>query len=124
MADAQWLRDNAEILNLANKESLIEFADDYEKLEAENKAIIRRAEAAEEDWQLAEKQIKELKIENAKLNIILFHRENGLSHPDFNAEIEISKQAERIKELEVENKRLEKLASQLCEERNKALGIP
>jgi len=35
----------------------------------------------------------------AKLNIILYHRENGLSHPDFKPEIEISKQAERIEEL-------------------------
>ena len=34
--------------------------------------------------------------EIAKLNIILYHRENGLSHPDFKAEIEISKQAEEI----------------------------
>ena len=52
-------------------------------------------------------QTKGLKAENAKLNIILYHRENGLSHPDFNAEIEISKQAERIKELEddIENRR-------------------
>ena len=48
-----------------------------------------------------QERIQELKIENAKLNIILYHRENGLSHPDFNAEIEISKQAERIKELEL-----------------------
>lgn len=47
-----------------------------------------------------QERIKELKVENAKLNIILYHRENGLSHPDFKPEIEISKQAERIKELE------------------------
>jgi hypothetical protein len=44
--------------------------------------------------------IKELESENKKLNIILFHRENGLSHPDYNMEIELSKQAERIQELE------------------------
>jgi len=42
----------------------------------------------------------------AKLNIILYHRENGLSHPDFKPEIEISKQAERIEELENENQLL------------------
>lgn len=47
-------------------------------------------------------KIKELILENAKLNIILYHRENGLSHPDFKPEIEISKQAEKIKELEEE----------------------
>ena len=49
---------------------------------------------------IRDERIEELKIENAKLNIILYHRENGLSHPDFKPEIEISKQAERIKELE------------------------
>lgn len=53
--------------------------------------------------------IQELKAENAKLNIILYHRENGLSHPDFKAEIEISKQAEQITELEAELTRLRKL---------------
>ena len=54
-------------------------------------------------------RITEIKAENAKLNIILYHRENGLSHPDFKAEIEISKQAERIKGLEDELTRLRKL---------------
>lgn len=57
-------------------------------LEAENLRLCAKLAA----------QAKEL----AKLNIILYHRENGLSHPDFNAEIEISKQAEeigRLKEL-------------------------
>ncbi len=66
---------------------------EYEKLVLDNTELQER--------------IQELKIENAKLNLILYHRENGLSHPDFNAEIEISKQAERIKELEldIENRR-------------------
>jgi len=40
--------------------------------------------------------------ENAKLNIILYHRENGLSHPDLQAEIDKSK----LIEIEAENKRL------------------
>ncbi len=57
-------------------------------------------EEYEDKIEVLNKRIEELEIENAKLNIILYHRENGLSHPDFNAEIEISKQAERIKELE------------------------
>lgn len=60
----------------------------------------RQLNEAEDEILQQAKRVTELKIENAKLNIILFHRENGLSHPDFNAEIEISKQAERIKELE------------------------
>lgn len=37
MADPQWLRDNAEELNIANADILREFADDYEQLQAENK---------------------------------------------------------------------------------------
>lgn len=37
---------------------------------------------------------KRLKAENAKLNIILFHRENGLDHPDLQVEIDKSKFAE------------------------------
>ena len=45
-------------------------------------------------------RIKELEANNGKLNIILYHRENGLSHPDFKSEIKISKQAEQIEELE------------------------
>lgn len=57
-----------------------------------------------------DEQIQELKTENAKLNIILYHRENGLSHPDFNAEIEISKQAERIEELETALQRIDNWA--------------
>ena len=60
-----------------------------------------------------QERIEELKIENAKLNIILYHRENGLSHPDFNAEIEISKQAERIKGLEIDKENLRQYASGL-----------
>lgn len=52
--------------------------------------------------QKVEEYIKQLQAENAKLNIILYHRENGLSHPDLQAEIDKSKFAE----LEAENKKL------------------
>ena len=47
---------------------------------------------------------EKLAVENAKLNLILFHRENGLAHPDLNVEIDKSKFAE----VEAENKRLKK----------------
>lgn len=40
-----------------------------------------------------EKAYDILKAENAKLNLILFHRENGLSHPDLKGEIAKSKMA-------------------------------
>ncbi len=43
--------------------------------------------------------IAELDAELAKLNIILYHRENGLSHPDLQAEIDKSKFAELEAEL-------------------------
>ena len=33
------------------------------------------------------KLINDLDAENAKLNVILYHRENGLSHPDLQGEI-------------------------------------
>ena len=39
------------------------------ELEAENKAVLRRAEAAEEDWQLAEAENKKL-IEGQKAKTI------------------------------------------------------
>jgi uncharacterized small protein (DUF1192 family) len=45
--------------------------------------------------------IKKLTAENAKLNIILFHKENGLSHPDFKPELEIARlidENEKLKE--------------------------
>ena len=47
-------------------------------------------------------QILKLKAEIAKLNLILFHRENGLSHPDLQKEIEKSELAE----LKTENEAL------------------
>ena len=43
---------------------------------------------------------EKLAVENAKLNLILFHRENGLAHPDLNVEIDKSKFAEVEAELE------------------------
>ncbi len=76
---------------------------DYEKV----------AELLIEKCDKLRERIEELKIENAKLNIILYHRENGLSHPDYAAEIEISKQAERIKELEIDKENLRQYASGL-----------
>ncbi len=39
MANPQWLRDNAEKLNIANASQFKEFADDYEQLQAENKKL-------------------------------------------------------------------------------------
>ena len=54
-----------------------------------------------------EEQVKGLEKENKKLNIILYHRENGLSHPDLQGEIDKSKFAE----LEAEKRRLEKVIS-------------
>ncbi len=41
-----------------------------------------------------------LQAENAKLNIILYHRENGLSHSDFQKEIDTSRFAELLAENE------------------------
>lgn len=61
---------------------------------------IEEVEWLQDKLKAKSERIQELKAENAKLNIILYHRENGLSHPDFKAEIEISKQSEQIKGIE------------------------
>ncbi len=53
-------------------------------------------------------EIADLKDEIAKLNIILYHRENGLSHPDLQGEIDKSILAE-------ENKRLREEMNQLID---------
>lgn len=45
------------------------------------------------------KEAERLQAENKKLNIILFHRENGLSHPDLQVEIDKSKFMELQAEL-------------------------
>ena len=47
-------------------------------------------------------QLNAAEGENMKLNIILFHRENGLAHPDLQGEIEKSKMAEKLKAAEGE----------------------
>ncbi len=46
------------------------------------------------EFKQLEERIAELEAENKKLNIILYHRENGLSHPDLQGEIDKSKFAE------------------------------
>ena len=36
------------------------------------------------------KKIDEMRAENQKLNLVLYHSENGLSHPDLKPEIELA----------------------------------
>jgi len=47
-----------------------------------------------------QEEINRLTAENQKLNIILFHRENGLAHMDLNPEIMVSKIAELKAEID------------------------
>ena len=51
-----------------------------------------------------------------KLNIILFHRENGLSHPDLKGEIKKSKMAEQLAKAEGENELLKAQLSKYLNE--------
>lgn len=81
-------------------------------------AICKALEAAKEvtdKWHKAytcaenyQKMYEQLQTENTKLNIILYHRENGLSHPDLQEEIDKSKLVElqaKLKEQAEESKR-------------------
>ena len=61
-------------------------------------------------------QLAEAKGENMKLNIILFHRENGLSHPDLKGEIKKSKMAEQLAKAEGENELLKAQLSKYLNE--------
>ena len=71
-----------------------------EPVESEEFTKIDKRARCDCDLCKAHDEIDRLKEENKKLNLILYHRENGLNHPDYKAEIEISKQAERIEKLE------------------------
>ncbi len=75
-----------------------------------------------------EERVVELETENKKLNIILYHRENGLSHPDLQGEIDKSKfaelEAEVVKQKDEELRLLRRI-EQLIIEKHKlrtALG--
>ena len=63
----------------------------YEEANRTAKSLV--ASLAEKDKQIEELEAdnERLKEEVAKLNIILYHRENGLSHPDLQQEIDKSK---------------------------------
>lgn len=53
--------------------------------------------AFQEDLLVANKKLDRLEAELKKLNLILYHRENGLAHPDLQGEIGKSKLAEENK---------------------------
>lgn len=55
-------------------------------------------------------QLSEAQKENQKLNIILYHRENGLFHPDFQKEINTSRFAEMEAQLSTYEKALKMAA--------------
>lgn len=61
--------------------------------------------------------IEQLQVVNKKLNLILYHRENGLSHPELNNEILQSKLAETEAENKQYGEALEKYGRHLrsCE---------
>ena len=84
-------------VDIEDSKELQEFLSQYGAYMAQAIKLIEKL-TTERNQQTA--RIKELKKANTELNIILFHRENGLGHPDFKAEIELSKQAEKIKVLE------------------------
>ena len=84
-------------VDIEDSKELQEFLSQYGAYMAQAIKLIEKL-TTERNQQTA--RIKELKKANTELNIILFHRENGLGHPDFKAEIELSKHAEKIKVLE------------------------
>lgn len=97
---------------------LRQFSVQLGKLKAENEKLKTRCnsfgmcDAAVADYNFAVdlllEEIKQLQAEIAKLNIILYHKENGLSHPDLQGEIDKSKFAE----LQAENKWMAKYVEQ------------
>ena len=58
--DIFWKYHNKENMDVHAVKLIENQAERIKELEAKNKAILCRAEAAEEDWQSAEKRIKEL----------------------------------------------------------------
>jgi hypothetical protein len=58
--------------------------------------ILALLEKSKAELDAAQARIAELEKQLAKLNIILYHRENGLSHPDLQGEIDKSKLTEQL----------------------------
>ena len=61
----------------------------YEKIKAENENHKQLVSGLENAQRFLDEKIENLQVELARLNLILFHRENGLSHPDPDINIDI-----------------------------------
>ena len=67
--DIFWKYHNKENMDVHAVKRIKHQAERIKELEAKNKAILCRAEAAEEDWQSAEERIKELEVEDKRLKL-------------------------------------------------------
>ena len=92
-----------EDLYLAGVEEVAQLRTRIDELESENEKSAELKEWYEGEiyrLELIHQRFKQQQKQIAKLNLILFHRENGLSHPDLQGEIDKSKFAELQKQIE------------------------
>lgn len=94
-----------------------------DKIRADYAMEIESHRVTQEELEQLGNELDEAKAENRKLNLILFHRENGLSHPDLQVEIDKSKFAELQAELALLKERIETALSYLPECPQKAIGF-